>query len=110
VTASPVPRPPHNTGRDPHPDTHISGGVWDVSARLTCPIISDRRVCRRVAEVPLVDTLVRFGMAAALPHASAMISKFHRRVGPVVPLGSESAQLETEMSSSPNGGPGRAGN
>ena len=27
VTASPVPRPPHNTGRDPHPDTHISGEV-----------------------------------------------------------------------------------
>ena len=27
MTASPVPRPPHNTGRDPHPDTHISGEV-----------------------------------------------------------------------------------
>jgi hypothetical protein len=32
-----------------------SGEVFGISARLTCPIISDLRVCRRVAEVPVED-------------------------------------------------------
>ena len=30
MTASPVPRPPHNTGRDPHPNTHIAGALGQV--------------------------------------------------------------------------------
>lgn len=33
VTASPVPRPPHDTGSDPYPDTHISGVTSDAIAR-----------------------------------------------------------------------------
>ena len=40
MTASPVPRPPHNTGRDPHPDTHISGEVARPKQRTARCIIS----------------------------------------------------------------------
>jgi hypothetical protein len=55
-----------------------SGEVFGISARLTCPIISDLRVCRRVAEVPFEGALEREGRVMIRPPLRSRHRDVHR--------------------------------